>query len=188
MKRFSKRYKKSQKLPTTYYHKPKIARHEIEEFGPGKKDIIFCPKGDAIYYYKSWHHNLEDYQFLKENKNLRFALCPFHQMEKNKTWEGEVRIINGNEEKLNQVLALAKNFAHRAYLKDPMHRILKIKKGKNTLSIFVSENQLAERMAKKINESFKNLFSKPKIHRGKGEDPFLIVLETLQKSKKVKPS
>lgn len=183
MKRVSKRYKRSQKLSAGYHHKQKISRHEVEEFGPGKKDLIFCPKGDAIYYYKSWHHNLKDYKFLKENKNVRFALCPFHQMEKNRVWEGEIRIKNLSEEKLGQVLALAKNFAHRAYLKDPMHRIIKIKKEKDNLYIFISENQLTERLAKKISESFKNLFLKPKIHRGKDSDPFLITLEVLKNKK-----
>lgn len=179
MKRVSKRYKTSEKnLSPAYYHKQKISRREFEEFGPGKKEIIFCPKGDAVYYHKSWHHAFENYKHAKETKRVQFALCPFHQMEHNRVWEGEVRISGLRKEKIAEVLSLAKNFSHRAYLKDPMHRIIKIRQDKNSLSIFTSENQLAERLAKKIHETFKNLFSRPILHRAKGGDPFLITIET----------
>src|SRR3989338_7031179 len=119
MKRISKRYKTSEKLSPSYYHKQKISRWEFEEYGPGK-----------------------------------------------------------NKKKIAEVLSLAKNFSHRAYLKDPMHRIIKIRQDKNSLSIFTSENQLSERLPKKIHETFKNLFSKPILHRAKGGDPFLVIIET----------
>ncbi|OGZ32650.1 MAG: hypothetical protein A3H02_01120 [Candidatus Niyogibacteria bacterium RIFCSPLOWO2_12_FULL_41_13] len=178
MKRISKRYKTSEKLSPSYYHKQKISRWEFEEYGPGKNEIIFCPKGDAVYYHKSWHHAFENYKHAKETKEARFALCPFHQMENSCVWEGEVRINGLKKEKIAEVLSLAKNFSHRAYLKDPMHRIIKIRQDKNSLSIFTSENQLSERLAKKIHETFKNLFSKPILHRAKGGDPFLVIIET----------
>lgn len=181
MKRISKRYKTNIKLSPSYYHKQKISRREFEEFGPGKNEIIFCPKGDAVYYHKSWHHAFENYKHAKKTKEARFALCPFHQMEHNRVWEGEVRISNLKKEKIAEVLSLAKNFSHRAYLKDPMHRIINIRQDKNSFSIFTSENQLAERLAKKIHETFKDLFSKPILHRAKGGDPFLITIETVEK-------
>lgn len=181
MRRASKRYKTNEKLSPAYYHKQKISRQEFEEYGPGKKEIIFCPKGDAVYYHKSWHHAFENYKHAKETKEVRFALCPFHRMENNRVWEGEIRISDLKKEKIAEVLSLAKNFSHRAYLKDPMHRIISIRQDKNSLSIFTSENQLAERLAKKIHETFKNLFSRPVIHRAKGGDPFLITIETSKK-------
>lgn len=70
----------------------KLSRHDVEEFGPGKIDIIFCREGDAVYYYKSWHHNLRRYKYLSESKDIRFKLCPYHEMKKNRQWEGEIRI------------------------------------------------------------------------------------------------
>ena len=34
----------------------KISKHAMAEFGVGMSEYIFCPKGEAVYYKKSWHH------------------------------------------------------------------------------------------------------------------------------------
>lgn len=179
MKRISKRYKTSEKLSPSFYHRQKVSRREFEEFGPGQNEIIFCPKGDAVYYHKGWHHSFENFKHLKESKAVRFALCPFHWMEQSRVWEGEIKIRNAAQEKIGEILTLARNFGHRAFLKDPMNRILKISQDKDSLSIYLSENQLAERMAKKIYETFKRHLTKPKIHKAKEKDAFLITMEMI---------
>lgn len=156
---------------------PKLSRHAAQEFGPGKTDVIFCPEGDEVYYYKSWRHDLSDYPHLKETKPLYFKLCPFHQMKKNRQWEGEVRISGVPEKYQTRVLQTAENVSREAYHRDPMHRILNIKENKKEIIIYASENQLAQKIAKKVSESFKNNFSKPKISRGRDSDAVLIIME-----------
>ena len=154
----------------------KLSRHAEQEFGPGKTDIIFCPEGDEVYYYKSWHHDLRDYPYLKETKPVYFKLCPFHQMKKNRQWEGEVRISDVPEKYRERVLQTAENVSREAYRRDPMDRILNIKQSKKEITIYTSENQLAQKIARKITASFKNNFTKPKISRAAGSDAVLIVM------------
>ncbi len=172
---------KRRSLSTKYKMGPIISRHEAQEFGPGKIDVIFCPEGDEVYYFKSWHHNLGNYHYLKETKPLRFKLCPFHQMKKNRQWEGEIRISNPPEKYKSQIVSTAEGVSREAYRRDPMHRILDMKTAKDEIKIYVSENQLAQKISKKILHSFKNRFSKPKIHKAKGGDPVLITMEWLAK-------
>lgn len=155
---------------------PKLPRHAEAEFGPGKTDIIFCPEGPEVYYYKSWHHNLLRYPYLKETKPIHFKLCPFHQMKKNRQWEGEIRISGVPDKERNQVLQTAENVSREAYRRDPMDRILNIKTTKTEIIIYTSENQLAQKITRKIIASFKNKFSKPKISRARDSDAVLIVM------------
>lgn len=151
----------------------------MAEFGPGKTDIIFCPEGDEVYYYKSWRHSLHNYPYLKETKPLYFKLCPYHLMKKNRQWEGEVKIAGVPEKYRARVLKTAENVSSEAYRRDPMHRILDIKNTKKEIIIYTSENQLAQKIARKISQSFKNNFSKPKISRAKESDSVLIIAQWL---------
>jgi hypothetical protein len=172
---------KPRSISTKYKMGPILSRHEVEEFGPGKVDIIFCPEGEEVYYYKSWHHGLADYPYLKENKPVRFKLCPFHEMKKNHQWEGEIRVLGLPEKYQPQIVSTAEGLSREAYRRDPMHRILDIKTSENEIKIYVSENQLTQKISKKIFQSLKNHFSKPKIHKGRGADPVLITMEWLIK-------
>ena len=154
----------------------KLSRHAEAEFGPGKTDIIFCPEGDEVYYYKSWHHNLRRYPYLKETKPIHFKLCPFHQMKKNRQWEGEIRISGAPDKEQDRILRTAEGVSDEAYRRDPMDRILNMKISKTEIIIYTSENQLAQKITRKVAASFKNHFSKPKISRAKGSDAVLIAM------------
>lgn len=177
MKKIVRQRQKQQIVSFRYRKGLKLSRHEAEEFGPGKTDIILCPEGDAVYYFKSWHHSLRRYRYLSEDKDIRFELCLFHQMKKNRQWEGEVRITGIPPRFKTDIKKTAEGRSQEAYRRDPMHRILDIKEGKEGLRIFTSENQLARRIAKKIASSLKKHISRPKIHKGKGSDPVLITME-----------
>ena len=171
-------FKRTDRRPTKRHAKgPKLSRHDAEEFGPGKLDILFCSEGDEVYYRKSWHHNLRRYPYLKETKPVRFKLCPYHQMKKNRQWEGEVRVAGVPEKYREQILKTAEGVSGEAYRRDPMHRILNIKNTNKELVIYTSENQLASRIAKRVSESVKNHFFKPETHKDKGGDPVLITME-----------
>lgn len=91
-----------------------------------------------------------------------------------KEWEGEIRITNLPAGKIEEVRRAALGTANQAYRKDPMDRIFDIKSSGKDLIIYTSENQLAMRVARKLERSFKKHFSKAEIHHGKSEDAFII--------------
>ncbi len=152
---------------------PKVKKEEAE-FGPGKVDILLCKTCGAVYFYKSWHHRLAEYP-KEESRDIRFTLCPACQMIKDKKFEGEIILENAPEKFKKDIKKLAENFGKRAQEADPMDRIISIKEekmkraparekrgavsrkdfeGKSYIRILTTENQLAKRLAKKINEVF----------------------------------
>ena len=141
-------------LPKNFpWHFP---RRKKEEGKKGKKDILICEKCGAFYWYKSWHHNLEDYPHLKEDKDLQFTLCPACRMEKEGRYEGEVLLENVKEEIKEEVQNLIQNFAQKAYQRDPMDRIILIEEiAKGMIRILTTENQMAKKIAKKLRRTYK---------------------------------
>ena len=135
-------------------HFPKPKKEEAE-FGKGKGDILICQECDAVYWYKSWHHSIEDYPELKESKNVEFTICPACRMIKEGKYEGEVVLENVPENKKEEIKNFVKNFGEKAFEKDPMDRVISVKEiEKGKIRILTTENQLAQRLAKKIKQTF----------------------------------
>lgn len=139
------------------------SQHEVEEF-KGKKVIILCEKCGIAYYKKSWHHRLEGFKSLEkkpEKKLVGFMLCPACQMIKNKQYEGII-IIKNIPPKFNRELErLINSYGQRAYERDPLDRVISIKKSGSVWEVTTTENELANRLAKKIKETFYKI--KPRI-------------------------
>ncbi len=134
---------------------PKIPKSKKEEeFGPGKKDIMICPDCEAVYYYKSWHHNLENYPNLNESKDVNFFICPACKMIKSKQYEGEVIIENTPLGIKEEIKNLISKFGETAWKKDPLDRIISVKEKGKKLTILTTENQLAQKLGKKISKVF----------------------------------
>ncbi|GAI19475.1 unnamed protein product [marine sediment metagenome] len=112
---------------------------------------------------------------LKETKNIKFVICPACQMIKDKKYEGEIILEAVPENFKKDIKTLAENYGKRAIVADPMDRIISIKerrvkrvtaarkrgatsreefKGLMDIRILTTENQLAKRLAKKINEIY----------------------------------
>lgn len=162
------------------------SKKEEAEFGPGKIDYLICPKCYCVYFDKSWHHSLdEDIKRLKDTKRIQFQVCPACQMIKGKKYEGEIILENIPGELKEDIKILAKNFGERAFGKDPMDRIISIEerrvgrvgarrkrgassrkefKGLRDVRILATENQLAVRLAKKINEVYGGKLSREISH------------------------
>ena len=156
------------------------SRKEEAEFGPGKTDILVCKKCGAFYWYKSWHHRLNRVvgrwrPKLEETKNIKPVTCPACQMIKDKKYEGEIILEAVPENFKKDIKTLAENYGKRAFEEDPMDRIISIEekkikrvttarkrgatsreefKGLGDIRILTTENQLAKRLAKKINEIY----------------------------------
>lgn len=137
--------------PPTYGRVPKSRKEEKGEYGPGKTDIVMCKDCKAVYYYKSWKHNLRHYKHLSQDKAVQFAVCPACQMERDGTFEGQVIVENIPKGIHRELLQLVENIGERARKRDLMDRILKIQDYRNNgLEILTSENQLAVSIGKQI--------------------------------------
>ncbi|MFQ6049429.1 MAG: hypothetical protein ACE5J0_00065 [Candidatus Paceibacterales bacterium] len=175
MKPFKPFRKEKSQIKRKFQPRGRKTPKEESEFGPGKVDILVCRKCGAFYWYKSWHHRLDDYPELKGSKDLKFIICPACQMILNKKYEGEIILENVPENFREDIKTLTKNYGERAFEADPMDRIISFKekkikkvtavrkrgatsrkefKGLTDIQILATENQLAKRLAKKINEIY----------------------------------
>lgn len=134
--------------------------HALEEFGGGKKGLVFCSQCRAAYYKKSWHQSLLNLKSVKEDAPVKFVLCPACKMIKDGQFEGRIIISGVPQNLMAELTNLIKGFCERAYQRDPMDRLIEIKKVKNGLVVTITENQLANKLAKKIKETFNNIKTK----------------------------
>ena len=141
-----------------YDNKIVLSRTEEHEIPKGKSGLVFCKDCSAVYYKKSWHHNLRNYKNLNENLPVKFSLCAACKMIKNKQFEGEITIKNIPSGIFNELEHLITVFSRRAYERDAMDRLIAVKKNKNEMVITVTENQLAVKIAKKIKDTFKKVY------------------------------
>lgn len=183
MKPYFPRRKEQNQVKGRFAPRIPKSKKEESEFASGKKDILVCKKCHAVYWYKSWHHRLEDYPRLKQSKRVKFVLCPACQMILDRKYEGEIVLKNVPAVFREDIKTLAKNYGKRAEEIDPMDRIISLqeiraqketarreekrkvpasKRGFDNLKdirILTTENQLALRLAKKISQVFRGRLS-----------------------------
>lgn len=133
---------------------PKSKKEEAE-FGPGKKAIVICPDCSAVYFEKSWRHNLNEYKELGTEKNIRFEVCPADRMRRDNMFEGELIIENIPSEVYQEVVNLIRNIGERAFKRDVLDRILKLEEQRNRVVVRTSENQLAISIGKQVQRAYK---------------------------------
>ena len=131
------------------------SRKEEQEHGPGKGGSIMCPKGEAVYFQKSWHHASGEYKHFSAETGVRFELCPADQMKKDGTYEGIVRVEDIPPVVRQEVVNLIKNVGQRAFARDVLDRILDVEYNEGTITVKTSENQLAISMGKQIQRARK---------------------------------
>lgn len=139
-----------------YRKKIEGSKKEEQEYGAGKKDFVVCEKCNAVYYYKSWKHGFADYKHLNENKNIKFEICPACRMIGDKKFEGKIVLENVPKEHKEEVVRNIKNTGERAYKRDPMDRIISVKKSGNNIEVLTTENQLARIIARQVTSAYKN--------------------------------
>ena len=131
-------------------------KSEEAEFGREKKGVSICRQCDAYHHKKAWRHDKVGFLGKKENRLLEFSriLCPACQMIKDKLYEGKITIKGSPKELREELANLVENFCQRAWQKDPLDRLISLKKDKDDLVITTTENQMAQRLAKKLKDSF----------------------------------
>lgn len=148
------------------FHKPyninlPKSQHEVEEF-KSKKGLIICPEGGEVYYRKRWHHGLNNLPVATRDWPVKHALCPAHQMIKNKQYEGRVTVKNLPVQYSEKLEKLVEGFSRRAYDRDPMDRLIEMKKVGSDWIITTTENEMANKLARKIKDSFNKIKSRTK--------------------------
>lgn len=146
-------------------HREQKSRRAMQEFGPGKREYIICPDGGEAYFHKSWHHSLVDFKHFSTEKKVTFKLCPFHQMVRNKQYEGEIVVENVPPKNRFELVRMIERGGEHGYRSDPMDRVIKIESKGGTIRVETSENQLAQKIANKIRDRFKN--TSREVRRGK---------------------
>lgn len=135
------------------------SQHEVEEFSSGK-GIVLCSTCGAAHFKKRWYHGLEKLNFSEKNDlPIKSSLCPACTMIKNKQYEGRITIKNLPDKYIEQLQKLAEGFGKRAHDRDPMDRVIEIKRNPSTGSgqvweITTTENELANKLAHKIKDTF----------------------------------
>lgn len=157
-------------------------KRDTHEFTGGKKGLVICEKCNIFYFKKSWHHNADTFIAKSENKDLavKFTTCPACQMIKNRQYEGEVIIRNVPIKFKNELLNLVNAYCDRAFLKDPLDRLAGISFVGEDISVKVTENQLANKLAKKIKDAFNKVKTKTFFQKSPG-DVARVTVEFLEK-------
>ncbi|MDP3901471.1 MAG: hypothetical protein Q8Q37_00635 [bacterium] len=148
------------------------AGNDIEEFGGGKKGLWFCGICQAVYFKKSWHHNLVNLK-ISDNKDalVKFTICPSCKMIKDKQYEGIIvikKIPSDRAVKLN-LDEFITSFCRCAYEIDPMDRLISLIKNGGSWIITTTENQLANKLARRIKNKFKTAKTKINFQKEPGD-------------------
>lgn len=132
---------------------------EHEEFGREHKGIIECPQCHNVHFKKMWHAPGSSPKHAEGEvvAHAREELCPACKMIKDHLFEGELFVEEAPAEHKTELLNLIHNVGKHATEIDPQHRIIEIEETDNGLRITTTENQLVDRIAKKVQEAFKGV-------------------------------
>ena len=134
-----------------------VAKHE--QYGHERPGIIICPDCGNVHYHKRWWKNSDAGLKRLVVMNYRTAAhtrCPTCTMVRENLYEGEVVIERVPQKFRTDLKNLIARFGLTATEMDPQDRIMNIEKHNGEWRVTTSENQLADRLAKKIRDSFKH--------------------------------
>lgn len=149
---------------------PRGREAENEEYWREHKGTAKCPKCGNVHFKKRWYSSEEDLRSRLKVKKLEIAekkLCQACQMIEGNTFEGELFIEEFPSHLRKELLRLIKNFGKRATEIDPQDRIIKVEEAKRGYRVTTTENQLADKLAKKI----RDVFNTVEIHFSHSAEP-----------------
>lgn len=136
---------------------PRGREPQREEYGRDFGGIAECPRCHNAHFKKRWHVSLAELKMHLKANDIRAAkqqLCPACKMTANHLFEGELFTEGFPQEYKTELLNLIRNVGARATEMDPQHRIIGIEETKKGYRVTTTENQLADRLARKIKEAF----------------------------------
>ena len=140
-----------------YQYDPEVfkEKNEEHEFPKGAKGILVCTICGALYFKKSWNHQISIEGEKEEAVLIRKTMCPACRMIENKEFEGELIVSNIPKKHFDEVVKIIEDTGVKAYQRDTQHRLIGIQTDNNSLRATTTENQLAVEMSRKIKDAFK---------------------------------
>jgi len=126
-----------------------IRSQRQKERSKENKSYLYCRKCGAVFIDKVW--KMIDKKEIP--KIIKKTLCPACQMIQNKNYEGEIKIEflkEIDEESKREIENIVKNISEIDYTYNVLSQLAEFKKFKNYWEIFTTNNQLAKRIAQKI--------------------------------------
>jgi len=136
-------------LPQSIRPRP---RREAEEFGPGKADFLICPDCSAVYDDKHWKKSLVEVRDANEQKRISFQRCPACKMIHDRKFEGQVIAEGIPAHRMEEILVRIRHVGDRGRSRDPLDRIIAVRRRGQRIEVTTTENQLAVRVAKEIRD------------------------------------
>lgn len=143
---------------------------EHEEYGREHKGVAVCPMCRNVHFKKMWHApgSSPKHEEGVAATPTREELCPACKMVKEHLFEGELFVEEVPAEHKTELLNLIHNVGRHATEIDPQHRIIDIEETDKGLRVTTTENQLVDRIAKKIQEAFKAV----DVHSSHSKEPY----------------
>ncbi|PIP73827.1 MAG: hypothetical protein COW88_00745 [Candidatus Lloydbacteria bacterium CG22_combo_CG10-13_8_21_14_all_47_15] len=157
--------KSSIKLP----QRDREAQHE--EYGREGKGAVLCPDCGNVHFRKKWHASLATLHEHAKDEMLAVSgekRCHACTMVREHTFEGELFLEKVPERFREELMNLIRHFGEHARANDPQDRIIAVEDTDTGYRITTTENQLADRLAKKI----KDAFNTADIHFTHSKEPF----------------
>ncbi len=127
-----------------------------DAFGKASGKNLVCKTCGIWFMKKHWVHPAADIKKTPgESAKVIFTECPACRMKHDRAFEGEILMRSFEKTQKKEMLRLIKNVGERAFLRDPLDRILETEDRGDSMRIATSENQLALRIGKKIKSVFK---------------------------------
>lgn len=144
------------KKPNTKGGRLASFRRQPEAFGGAKKGVVICETCNIFYYKKSWHHDGDTFIAARANKDIpvSFAVCPACKLIKSKQCLGKITVKNIPAAQKTDLLNLIKGYGERAFDRDPLERLISSVVSGSSVTVKTTNNQLAQRLGKKIKETF----------------------------------
>lgn len=143
-------------------------KSDEHEFEKGSHGVLYCKECGIYYFEKSWHHasspKIQNSGVLTRPR--KEVLCPACQMIRDNLYEGRLRIADTPKKFHDELVNLIKGFCERSWQKDPLDRLIRIDESGSEIEVLTTENQLTQKLGKKIVEVFHNVdikISYPKV-------------------------
>lgn len=130
------------------------------DFGAAEKKLVVCTRCHEVRVGKKWQlaSSVSAKKRGAHKEGVHLVMCPACTMTVKKAHEGEILIENAPREHEVELINLITSFGARAREIDPQDRIIAIEHTKKgALRVTTTENQLAQKIAKKIKSAFKKV-------------------------------
>lgn len=126
------------------------------------KGLGVCGWCGAVYSLKAWHHPEVVRKKMATNfQSVWLGRCKACAMIANGRYEGEVIITDIPLEMATELSGFIRSFATRAYARDCQHRLIALhKESDSTWRVTFTENQLANGLARRIQNTFRGALPK----------------------------